>query len=454
MDYEIMDYDDPLDSVYYEDDYDVHESIDDVLDNCVKSSVYDIAPLILKSIGINILYFLIRMRYKKYKNFSHLLSVGGGCVLLNLFFNIKELLPCAIYMALLYAVLKKIKSYFVLIGITTFFLIYSEFYYPYLQTWLAARGLMMIFTMKFLSLSKDLQDMKGGCSFLQYLGYILCPANLIMGPWIRYSAYEKQQIECLNNINAVYSYIWNISKRLLLAVAFLTLSNCWLDYFIAEDSNILATTYRRALSFRSSHYFISYTAEAGMVAAGFPADTWFGAITQPLEIEAPRSLVTVVIAWNKPFHRFLHSYVYKSLLSCGPFTAILATYFMSSLLHGLNVPLSIVLLSLGLFSYVQIRFQDALSRSLNACLDVRDCFQARAKCKHFYKSNRFFVVLLNWALRLLTVAQLAYLGILMDAPVVTSLADTVKWIVQQWADLYYCCHWVVGLSWVYYFIFS
>jgi len=61
--------------------------------------------------------------------------------------------------------------------------------------------------------------------------------------------------------------------------------------------------YRDALSFRTSHYFVSYIASALLILGGFPLSS--STIVKPLYIEFPRSLVQVVIFWNIPMHYWL-----------------------------------------------------------------------------------------------------------------------------------------------------
>jgi porcupine-like protein len=70
--------------------------------------------------------------------------------------------------------------------------------------------------------------------------------------------------------------------------------------------------YKEAFSFRTSHYFISYLAEAGMIASGFTNtnkkdvyNQFRFIVTEPQEIEFPSSLSVVVRKWNQPMHDFL-----------------------------------------------------------------------------------------------------------------------------------------------------
>ena len=61
--------------------------------------------------------------------------------------------------------------------------------------------------------------------------------------------------------------------------------------------------FRDALSFRTSHYFISFLASSIMLIGGYPLSQTI--ITKPFDIEIPRSLVQVVVCWNIPMHCWL-----------------------------------------------------------------------------------------------------------------------------------------------------
>ena len=70
--------------------------------------------------------------------------------------------------------------------------------------------------------------------------------------------------------------------------------------------------YRDAMSFRASHYFVSYVSEATSAAAGLGANgpdkrgDWQGVqVASPSEVELPRSLREVSRAWNRPMHTWL-----------------------------------------------------------------------------------------------------------------------------------------------------
>lgn len=74
----------------------------------------------------------------------------------------------------------------------------------------------------------------------------------------------------------------------------------------------LLVPYRDALTFRTSHYFISFMSATMVLIAGIEeapnksATTVLGFhITRPFDIEFPRSLVPVVVSWNIPMHLWL-----------------------------------------------------------------------------------------------------------------------------------------------------
>ncbi len=66
------------------------------------------------------------------------------------------------------------------------------------------------------------------------------------------------------------------------------------------------------MSFRASHYFVSYVSEATATAAGLGANSrhkegdWSKLqVAQPVDVEMPRSLRDVAKSWNKPMHLWL-----------------------------------------------------------------------------------------------------------------------------------------------------
>lgn len=108
---------------------------------------------------------------------------------------------------------------------------------------------------------------------------------------------------------------------ILIAFCLLIYSSC---VTIVVPYGSVFTDYFIAQSFRTSHYFVSFLSQ-GECAHRLSLDIqslhlfvilFIGLLTlsglrlsvcSPLSVEFPRSLVEVVVAWNIPMHRYLHS---------------------------------------------------------------------------------------------------------------------------------------------------
>ena len=88
--------------------------------------------------------------------------------------------------------------------------------------------------------------------------------------------------------------------------------------------------------------------------------------------------------------------------------AVLTTYSASVMLHGLNFQLGAVLLSLGLFFYVEDSLRTKLSSMFNASVGSSRSDGFR------HKEWELPVVMFNLACGGLAVANLAYLGVMFD----------------------------------------
>lgn len=83
----------------------------------------------------------------------------------------------------------------------------------------------------------------------------------------------------------------------------------------------LFVTYRDALIFRCSHYFISFMSAGTLLISGIESrdkttsSEIFGfQIAKPIDIEFPRSLHAVVISWNIPIHLWIKNCKFQLLL--------------------------------------------------------------------------------------------------------------------------------------------
>ncbi|KAF5285278.1 hypothetical protein FQR65_LT13292 [Abscondita terminalis] len=376
----------------------------------------------------------------------HYLSILWGSAILHLAISVSNIVHFIFFVTFGYILTYYFNSMHIKRRITTeyvalpciTYLFLCEFLHPYTEDWVQARGVFMISAMKLMSLCFDLQHGHEIPSVSAYLGYIFCPGNVLFGPWIPYNEYASGVLQCRRR---GFNYIVKLLWVFILSFFFLIISNCWNVLVLpSEIDNRWILAYRRALSFRCSHYFISFLSEATMLCAGYSDDkhqesTWGYTITRPSDTEFPSSLVNVVIGWNIPMHKFLKKYVYLELLKFGYFKAIFGTYFVSSLLHGFNLEIATVLLTISLYSYVQLRLQEKLTTKFNACLRVRPC----KECNHKFKRSNILVKLAHLFFAFVTVFDLIYLGVLMDSVG----AEESPSIYEKWKELGFLSHWLM-----------
>lgn len=136
---------------------------------------------------------------------------------------------------------------------------FSEILDTDVSTWHRMRGTQMIAAMKIISIGFDidLEKMKRAPDFLEFWGYVLCPGNVVMGPWASYNEYlliyqrPKWVRSTLRNITRCSSklivfifashlqtlkWIFHIFCNAVLAIFFLLASNCLISGFIPDLS--------------------------------------------------------------------------------------------------------------------------------------------------------------------------------------------------------------------------
>ncbi|XP_072402265.1 protein-serine O-palmitoleoyltransferase porcupine [Diabrotica undecimpunctata] len=436
------------------------ETSQDVWEYCVIPSALSIFHIFYKIILTNLFFGIIITIVKLPPSLYHIFAGGigiylinnlesleGKCLILIIFMKSYLLLQASSYIQthfhynqycnktkVRYLSTSNIMKYTLIIV-----LIVCEYFLLKTEAWMEARGVIMIFSMKLISLAEDID--KGAVkypSFLNYFGYMFCGANVMFGPWTSFNEYIALYNQTTNkNI----WWILGIIRALTISVFFLMISNCWSTYFIPDESNRWLISYREAMSFRTSHYFISFLSEASMLAAGFKSSKiwhepkkWRYEVVDPIKTEFPTALAIVVTRWNRPMHEFLKKYVYRSWLPHGKFFAILATFIVSSLLHGFELKVSVVLISIGIFSYLQFTVRGQFAKAFNSCINVYPC---KEPCRHRFKRNSIF----SWMCRLLfsftTIVHLIFLGMLMDPN-----TDEIG-IFQKWNNLYFISFWIM-----------
>jgi len=288
----------------------------------------------------------------------------------------------------------------------------------------------------------DLTRMPG---WFEFAGYCLCPGTVILGPWVSFKEYYSIFKEPRWNI----TWLVKIMFTVMFAFMFLTISTCWNPWLIPDSGWKWWLAYRDAMSFRASHYFVSFMSEASAIAAGFGGHVvgtqllWHYSVTQPHNIEVPRSLVEVVVSWNLPMHRWLKQYVFKQTRSrLGPGPAVIMTYVASTLLHGLSGQLAAVLLSLGFYTWVEHSIREKLSNIMEASIGAR----RETDCRRKHREGSAWVILVNLLFGLLAMFHLAYLGVMFDQSSPEQVTG-YSWshTLAKWRRLDYTSHWVVGV---------
>uniref|UniRef100_A0A182JTV5 Protein-serine O-palmitoleoyltransferase porcupine n=1 Tax=Anopheles christyi TaxID=43041 RepID=A0A182JTV5_9DIPT len=468
------------------------QSIDVTIKNCIHPSLRFASQYITNFIAINLLFsilvLIVRRIFPTARRSLHLLSCFFGAVLVysvidHGFYHFLQL-AVSLYVVqwTLYRWLsgssRYIKTPFIVIAYGIGNLLVSELLEPSPEVWNRIRGTQMILLMKALSLAFDTEEnhpLRNQLSVLSYSGYILCPANIVLGPWISFSDYLNIWKPPPSGIEPKHSrsssgrriliHVFRIVVSALMAGGFLLTSNCMIDYLLSPITNWKwVRAYGRALSFRTSHYFIGYISQCSMLAAaadwnraedeGFvmlPVSSLYR-VTSPMAVEFPRSLVQVVTAWNIPMHLWLKRYIFRTTKRpFGTGAAIALTYIISSLLHGLHYRLWLTLLTIGSWTFVEHEVRKKLATIYSACVLVGKC---PGSCiVHQHKNNTVFCIVINSLFFALNTFNLIYLGCIFEStegPPEEAQQD--KSMFGSWAELNYASHWLLVFAYLFYFV--
>ncbi|XP_077488327.1 protein-serine O-palmitoleoyltransferase por [Amblyomma americanum] len=321
-------------------------------------------------------------------------------------------------------------------------------------SWHQVRGCQLVLCMKLISLAVDLDRGRLGLPGpVAMLGYLLHAGTAPFGPWVGYDTYSRSLEPTLLASLGFGPWLLALGRSLMLSYTCLTVSNCWSTWLLSNTLGLRwLAAYRDALAFRFSHYFITFLSEASAVAAGVSHDgSWTLQLCSPLDVELPRSLVQVVVHWNRAMHTWLKHYVFQvSRPGLGNLGALLLTYATSALLHGLNFQLAAVLLSLALYSYAEYVLRQKLSQVYNACIGARPC---RPDCeKHKLQANNWGVRGANLALGLLAAFHLAYLGLMFDSESLQEQGYSMQHTLGKWSELQFASHWVALATFIFYLL--
>ncbi|XP_004070991.1 protein-serine O-palmitoleoyltransferase porcupine isoform X2 [Oryzias latipes] len=402
---------------------------------------------------------------------KHLGTVAGGFYTLYLFFELHMiwvvLLSLLCYLFLFLCRHSTIRGTFLSITVLIYLLL-GELHMMDTTNWHKMRGSQMVVAMKAISLAFDLDRgvVTSVPSPLEFMGYIYFVGTVIFGPWISFSSYK----EALEGRKLSFQWLLKVSLSWIKSQICLVISNCvapyLFPYFIPVYGDKLLRSkkrrkvrwmlaYENTMSFHFSNYFVGYLSETTttLAGAGFSEEKenlkWDMSVTKPLSIEFPRSMVEVVTSWNLPMSRFLHTYVFKSALRFGTFSAVMLTYAACALLHGLSFPLGAVLISLGFITYIEHALRKRLAVIFNACVLSKKCYPS---CKHKNKKE-LWVYMINIAFSALAMLHLTYLGSVFNSSVDYMEEDEdeiTHHTVQKWSELSWTSHWVTFGCWIFY----
>lgn len=380
----------------------------------------------------------------------HLCSLMFGLLALHMFFqkNLLYLVLCCILTYLTLVISNWRNRDYCGVSMSCFIVIYlvaCEFFIDR-TVWHSIRGAQIILSMKVIGIAFDLSNgtIIEFPNLFVYFGYNFCVGTVIFGPWISFHEYKHILLQHRRPMKVFWAlkilFSWSCT---MVCVMY---STCIIHWLILDTHHKWAIAYRDAQSFRFSHYFISFLSETTVILCGLGATfvsdevRWDLHVSKPLQIELPRSLVEVVTNWNIPMHNWLKNYVFKSARHLGNFAAVFFTYIASALLHGLNFQLAAVLLSLGVYTYVEYVFRNKLAYVFDACIKARRC---KDTCEHTYRYNHPYVVATNLIFGCLTVFHLTYLGLMFDSSPHEQSGYSMEHTLEKWSSLNYISHWIV-----------
>ncbi|CAG5083682.1 Oidioi.mRNA.OKI2018_I69.PAR.g10435.t1.cds [Oikopleura dioica] len=240
------------------------------------------------------------------------------------------------------------------------------------ESWGGLRGPMLVFLLKFLSvvltedLTVDLNDMS---QVMSLMGYYFHPATMLLGPWIPFSLYKK----------SIETPSFRITSLILIipGALFLIFSTCVSSLF--EKSTGWIGEVNDTISFHCSNYYILYFTQVLVLLAGAQTANNF---CSPMKVFFPFELYEVCRAWNYPVHEFLRKHVFLPLkASSSTFRAIMMTFFISAILHGLNFPIFATLMILGLGSFSEFEFRRKVGTNFNLPRILPSSIQAKRAAK-------------------------------------------------------------------------
>lgn len=339
--------------------------------------------------------------------------------------------------------------------LTVCFILLGEYFSDNPKHWHQIRGMVLMLSMKIISIAFDCDRgvLKSLPNPITYFGYMFHQGTLLFGPWISIVNY-KNSVE--NSVPMSLNWVFCVIKSLGQAIICLLLSSCVFSYLFIDGrqpdlpavfplvENNWMSSYKTAISFHFSHYYICYLSQATCLLSGVGAKIKVGVnswgnftVTKPLSVEIPFSMLSVVVAWNIPMSRWLKTYIFETYSYMGRSTAILLTYAASAILHGLSFHLAAVLLSLSLYTYVEYELRSKLSRVFNC-----PYIQSRPKMDATETNPPLWAYIFNFVWIVINLMHLSYLGSMFhsDDGELEVEGYAMQHTITKWANLNFFSH--------------
>lgn len=132
---------------------------------------------------------------------------------------------------------------------------------------------------------------------------------------------------------------------------------------------------------------------------------------------------------------------------------------ISSALHGLNFQLCAVLLSIGVFTFVEYKLRAVLADVLNACIGTNKCRMTSKKTcmskNHKHTSNVWWVLLINSFFTIMTILHLTYLGVMFEASFrIQENGFSWSHTLNKWSDLKFFGHITILIWFIIYLVLA
>lgn len=334
------------------------------------------------------------------------------------------------------------------------------------DTWNRLRGVVLLLSMRVISYSFDCERYGIDINFVEYLTYAFYPGTIVFGPWVSLSDHLNSLKQ---PIPLSFNWIASLLKNMFLAMLCLVTSTCFASYlFLSPDNPYMPAliplvsekwmqAYSTALSFHFSHYYICYLSiltlqlsgcgyakpikklVSGKLVQNNDHYNWYSyTVVSPLVVEFPRSMSLVAVAWNVPISQWLKNYVFKTFRRFGVFPAIVCVYVASSLLHGISVHLSLVLLSLAVYTYVEEIFRAKVAARFN-CPHVKARSNEPGEVSLMTRIFNLMWVAIN-------IMHLSYLGSLFDNDI--SIHNSFAHTFSKWSELKFASHLIVAVCYL------